>query len=156
DGSVRLWEVESGKPLWRCVDFPERVPTSALAFSHDGKTLVVGANWVGGQPAVLWLVNSATGRRHATLRHAGKAATSVSFLPDNKALLVSTSEGHVLLLRLADGKELLRLPHGDLATEVAIAPDGRRAASAGHYDRTIKVWDLETGRLLETLEGHMG
>jgi len=36
---------------------------------------------------------------------------------------------------------------------VAVSPDGRRAVSASH-DKTLKVWDLETGRELRTLEGH--
>ena len=34
-----------------------------------------------------------------------------------------------------------------------MTPDGRRAVS-GSDDRTLKVWDLEQGALLATLEGH--
>jgi WD40 repeat protein len=36
---------------------------------------------------------------------------------------------------------------------VAITQDGNRAVSASR-DRTLKVWDLETGSVLRTLEGH--
>ena len=36
---------------------------------------------------------------------------------------------------------------------VALTPDGKRAVSAS-YDRTLKVWELDSGRLLRTLEGH--
>jgi hypothetical protein len=35
----------------------------------------------------------------------------------------------------------------------AVTPDGRRVVSASE-DSTLKVWDLETGRPLATLEGH--
>jgi WD40 repeat protein len=38
---------------------------------------------------------------------------------------------------------------------VAVTPDGRRAVSASS-DKTLKVWELESGRLLRTLEGHAG
>jgi WD40 repeat protein len=34
-----------------------------------------------------------------------------------------------------------------------VTPDGRRVVSAS-VDTTLKVWDLETGRPLATLEGH--
>ena len=36
---------------------------------------------------------------------------------------------------------------------VAIDPTGQTVAS-GSLDRTIKIWDLKTGRLLQTLDGH--
>ncbi|WP_240041716.1 WD40 repeat domain-containing protein [Okeania hirsuta] len=36
---------------------------------------------------------------------------------------------------------------------VAIAPDGEMLVS-GSWDRTIKIWNLSTGELLRTLEGH--
>jgi WD40 repeat protein len=36
---------------------------------------------------------------------------------------------------------------------VAVTPDGKRAVSASE-DHTLKLWDLETGRALLSLEGH--
>ena len=36
---------------------------------------------------------------------------------------------------------------------MALSADGRRAVSASG-DKTLKVWDVETGRELRTLEGH--
>ena len=36
---------------------------------------------------------------------------------------------------------------------VAISPDGRRVVS-GSSDKTLKVWDVETGKCVATLEGH--
>jgi WD40 repeat protein len=50
------------------------------------------------------------------------------------------------LLRTLEG-------HSDSVTGVAVAPDGKRVVSAS-ADKTLKVWDLETGRPLHTLEGH--
>ena len=38
---------------------------------------------------------------------------------------------------------------------VALTPDGKRAVSASE-DCTLKVWDLERGEVLRTLEGHTG
>jgi WD40 repeat protein len=36
---------------------------------------------------------------------------------------------------------------------LAFSPDGRRFAS-GSWDHTIKIWDVNTGKLLQTLQGH--
>ncbi|NER31860.1 MAG: WD40 repeat domain-containing protein, partial [Symploca sp. SIO1C4] len=45
--------------------------------------------------------------------------------------------------------------HSDSVRTVAISPDGQMLAS-GSDDQTIKLWNLETGRLLYTLKGHSG
>ncbi len=44
--------------------------------------------------------------------------------------------------------------HTDLVTGVALSGDARLAVSAS-LDKTLKVWDLESGRELQTLTGHM-
>ncbi|MEB3830589.1 WD40 repeat domain-containing protein, partial [Phormidium sp. CCY1219] len=38
---------------------------------------------------------------------------------------------------------------------VAITPEGKRAVSIS-YEKTLKLWDLETGMELATLTGHSG
>jgi hypothetical protein len=53
------------------------------------------------------------------------------------------------------GSGLLRTLEGHSAdvSGVAVTPDGKRAVSASG-DKTLKVWDLESGVALRTLEGH--
>jgi WD40 repeat protein len=53
------------------------------------------------------------------------------------------------------GTPLLRTlsGHSGGVSGVAVIGDGRRAVSASN-DKTLKVWDLETGRELRTLSGH--
>jgi len=41
----------------------------------------------------------------------------------------------------------------ELINEVTLSPDGRRIASAGR-DRTVRIWDANTGANLMTLRGH--
>src|ERR1041384_7475288 len=43
--------------------------------------------------------------------------------------------------------------HASSVTACAVTPDGRRVVSASS-DKTLKVWDLASGRVEATLEGH--
>src|SRR5262249_2369931 len=45
--------------------------------------------------------------------------------------------------------------HSDTVWTVAISPDGKLLAS-GSKDKTVKVWDVKTQKVLLTLTGHTG
>ena len=38
-------------------------------------------------------------------------------------------------------------------TSIAFSPDGRWLVS-GSWDKTIKIWEVDTGRVVQTLAGH--
>lgn len=54
---------------------------------------------------------------------------------------------------LREESPLLIFEHSDLVFCFAISPD-RQTIVSGSKDKTIKVWHLETGQLIKTLEGH--
>ncbi|MGK7894786.1 MAG: CHAT domain-containing protein [Xenococcus sp. (in: cyanobacteria)] len=46
-------------------------------------------------------------------------------------------------------------PHTDLIKSIAIHPNGKIFASSS-FDRTIKIWDINTGKLLKNIYAHPG
>ncbi|MEG4986618.1 WD40 repeat domain-containing protein, partial [Microcoleus sp. BR0-C5] len=57
------------------------------------------------------------------------------------------------LERANEGALRTLVGHSSSVCAVAIAPDGKTAISAS-WDKTLKIWDTETGRELKTLTGH--
>jgi len=49
--------------------------------------------------------------------------------------------------------QLLTLPHADFVSDARFSPDGTRAVTASR-DKTGKLWDASTGKLIGSLEGH--
>ncbi|HEY1115805.1 MAG TPA: caspase family protein [Chitinophagaceae bacterium] len=61
----------------------------------------------------------------------------------------------VLCSRAQVPKLILPVGHTHTVSQVVFSPDGRLIAT-GSKDKTIKLWDVPTGRLLANLKGHAG
>jgi len=51
---------------------------------------------------------------------------------------------------------VLQLRHSAEVLSVAFSPDGCTALSGGSWDKTVKLWDVASGRQLRTFTGHSG
>jgi WD40 repeat protein len=69
------------------------------------------------------------------------------------AVLESTSQPQVNSNQLIGNLLQTLKGHSFVVSSVAYSPDGQTLAS-GSWDRTIKLWDVNTGNLLQTLEDH--
>lgn len=68
--------------------------------------------------------------------------------------------GELILWNISDGSPVRRFeapdggaPHGDTVLCVRFSPDGKTLAT-GSADRMIKLWDVASGKLIKSLEGH--
>jgi WD40 repeat protein len=84
---------------------------------------------------------------------------ALSFSPDGKTLAsgggVPSRDGEVALWNAGDGRlqRTIAPAHSDTVFDVAFSPDGKLLATCA-ADRFMKVFDLETGRLAKSFEGH--
>src|SRR5262249_36739489 len=125
--------------------------------------------------AVVRLWDTATGNQLCVLQKRSEEPINSSifffFSPDNKTLASLAGGGDEKVVRLWDvssGKLLHKLEHPLLVRTIAFSPDGKTLASGeeGDKDKTtslpnpagnpsaIRLWDVATGKLLRTLEGH--
>jgi WD40 repeat protein len=155
DATVRLWDAATGLPH-ATLEGPA-LPVTALAFAPAGR-LLASASAVG---CDVWLWDADRGKPALLVPDAvdGCAIEAIAFQPRGELLAVAGidwlatggSDGAVHLWDVVRPARHLTLAGG--ARALAFHPAGRLLATATLV-RTVRVWDVTTGRLLRELSGH--
>jgi hypothetical protein len=148
DGSVRVWDTDTGRALLKLRKAHEGYVNSAV-FSPDGRRLLTS-----GDDALLKLWNAETGALVATFAGHESRVQAAEFSRDG-TLIASGSDDKTARIWNASGGAARRVLRGHqwAVTSVTFSRDGRRLVS-GSEDKTAAVWDVEKGEKLLSLEGH--
>jgi WD40 repeat protein/serine/threonine protein kinase len=147
DGTVRLWDVQTGKERQR-IDTGSRV-VYGVALSPDDRFALFG-----GSDKVVHLWDLDAEREVRTFLGHIDVVRCVAFSADGKYVLAGGDDGTVLTWDAGTGERLQTMTgHEGWVVGAAFAPKGRRVASAGD-DRTARVWDAATGAELAKFSNH--
>ncbi|HSS49527.1 MAG TPA: TIR domain-containing protein [Thermoanaerobaculia bacterium] len=144
DGTLRMWDVESGKTLQTLEGHSAEVHAVAVL---DSRRVVSGS--ADGTMRV-WDVES--GQTLQTLQGHSDRVRAVAVL-DSRRVVSGSSDETLRVWDVESGQSLQTLEgHSSGVAAVAVL-DSRRVVSSS-WDLTLRVWDVESGQSLQTLEGH--
>jgi WD40 repeat protein len=176
DARIRVWDPGTGQRLYQVRG---NEGTRTLAYSPDGRTLVLGTSL-----GDLSLFKSETGEKVRDLGtpqgdFRARRVVHVSFAGDGKTVISEeqedirgggrTGEGvggpRIRIWDVESGREVRSIPvpgsqryFDNVAAGHAIAPDGAIAATVPDYGRepVVQLWDLLSGKKFAQLRGHTG
>jgi WD40 repeat protein len=147
DETIRFWHPTTETPL-RTITGHNRERIFHVMYASHGRILACLRE----ENIQLWEPH--TGRRIKTVDFKERIF-STAYSPDNVTFACETAGGNVWLLDANTGEsnETPLIGHTEGISSLDFNRDGSILAS-GSYDRTIRLWNVDTGDLRKTLEGH--
>jgi len=144
DGTVIIWDLESGRPAQTLRGHTDWV--SSVAWSTDGRLASVSVDGM----VILWDLESGT---PAQVLRGYSDVTSVAWSPDGR-LASGSVDGTVTLWDLESGTpaQTLKWDSGVIYS-LAWSMDGQLAS--GSNNALITIWDLESSEPAKVLKGHL-
>ena len=146
DGRIQFWNTYTGALKTTLTENNDYI--HSMAYSQDGKLLAAGN---GNQTIHLW--DSISAEHIATFKTSYQAIKALAFSPDS-SILASGTHKEIHLWNLETGESISTVGHKDIEA-LTFSPDGKILAS-GSRDTTIRLWDTNSGRIIDTLIGHSG
>jgi WD40 repeat protein len=128
----------------------------SVAFSPDGKRLATGTGGYLGAKGQLKIWD-AVGGKEIVSTPTDRSVRWISFAPDGKTLATAEHEdqGAACIRETENGRIIRTLVGHNRPTDTAVSFDGKLVVTAS-WDKTLIVWDAQTGKELRTFTGHTG
>ena len=103
---------------------------------------------------VVILVNLATGEVESAIPTGGRASHMLALTGDGRRVYVSNIvDGTITEIDLELGKPLRQVPIADFVEGITVNPDGALVWIGSNKDKTVSVFDPESGTIVATLDG---
>ncbi len=137
DGSLRVWELATGKEVFSRPKIPGRRWRPAVEFTRDKSESLMTSD----QDGMIRFWDVTTGRE---IRSFASPQGRAMLSPDGSRIAV-IDQAAVRLLDAANGAEQPAfVGHSDSVGAVRFSPDGRLLATGGYW--SLRIWDVATGR----------
>jgi WD40 repeat protein len=148
DRVIRLWTV-ADRSLRKTLEGHNK-HVHGLCFVPSSRQLISG-----GEDGQLLLWEWETGESRPLLKDNRQPIHSMSLSAKGDTLAAALTGKGILRFAGPSLSEMPALANSGMVRGVALNPTGKILAST-HEDKTVKVWNLESGALLATFAGHSG
>ncbi|WP_414524164.1 WD40 repeat domain-containing protein, partial [Umezakia ovalisporum] len=142
DKTIKIWNVNTGQLLQTLSGHSDSI--TSLAYSSDGQTLASGSS---DNTIKIWQIAAFTTRSSSVQTNQSQQAAVST--PQNQPVTTPARPIFSQVSRSVLSEKTLS-GHCDWVRSVAYSSDGQTLAS-GSVDKTIKIWNVNTGQLLQTL-----
>jgi len=153
DETMYLWNAQTGTQIAKLEEREEKATTITflsripLAFSLDGNYLATGST----DRTVIRMWYTKTGALKQVFTGHTDTIRQVAFSPDGFLLASASDDDTAIIWNTQTGEKVHILKHDDFVDSVVFSPDGLYLATRTLVMTDVRLWLIQTGKLIATL-----
>lgn len=150
-GQLLVWEWQSERYILKQQGHLHSM--TSMSYSPEGQYVATG-----GQDGKIKVWNTSSGFCFVTLKDHTAAINDLQFSPKGQVIVSASNDGTVRAFDMIRYRNFRTMtsPKPTQFSCIAIDPAGEIVAAGSTTDFSVYVWSLQTGKLLDVLDGHEG
>ena len=150
-GQLLVWEWQSERYILKQQGHLHSM--TSMSYSPEGQYVATG-----GQDGKIKVWNTSSGFCFVTLKDHSASVNDLQFSPKGQVIVSASDDGTVRAFDMIRYRNFRTMtsPKPTQFSCVAVDPSGELVAAGSTTDFSVYVWSLQTGKLLDVLDGHEG